>query len=83
MDEANGKVDLLVKNILSEQLGIDIEDIQEGDSLTIDLHMTPSDLIDLFERLKELGYNLTDVDLTEVETVDELIERIAARQLLD
>jgi len=66
----------LVKQHLADYLGVEIEDIDDDDSLTHDLHMRPSDLTDFLETFKSNELDTKNIDLTEIETVGELIEAI-------
>lgn len=63
-----------IKETLAEALGVESEDIDEEDSLTTDLHMRPSDLADFVEKLKSIGIETSKIELTEIETVGELID---------
>jgi len=65
-----------IKQHLAEYLGVEIEDIDDDDSLTQDLHMRPSDLTDFLETLKTNNIDTNTVDLTEIETVGELIDAV-------
>lgn len=60
--------------ILSSIIGVDVEDIEMEDSLRDDLHMNSVDLAELIEKLAEEGFG--SVDISEIETVEELIETL-------
>ena len=66
-----------IKDLLAKQLGTEAEDIDEDDSLTRDLFMKASDLTDFLESLEGAGFETSTLDLTEVETVGELIDKLA------
>ena len=76
MNSTNQKDINPVKKHLAEYLGVEIEDIDDEDSLTQDLHMRPSDLTDFLETLKTNNIDTNTVDLTEIETVGELIDAV-------
>ncbi len=59
---------------LSEYLGLEPQDISEEDSLYHDLHMKASDLADFLESLKSQEIDIDTIDLSEIETVGDLIE---------
>jgi acyl carrier protein len=65
-----------VKKIIAEYLGVDYEDIKDEDSLVEDLHMKPSDLSDLVEILKDEQIDTSNLDLTEIETIYDLVEKL-------
>lgn len=67
-----------VLEILAQYLGIDPEDINDDDSLSTDLHMRASDLTDFIQSLNQIGIDTSRVDLTEIDTVEELIEALDA-----
>ncbi|OGM18450.1 hypothetical protein A2686_02490 [Candidatus Woesebacteria bacterium RIFCSPHIGHO2_01_FULL_38_10] len=71
-----------IKKILAEYLGVDEEDIKEEDLLTEDLHMNATELSDLLQILYDKGVITKDIDLTEIETVEELIEVISSQEFI-
>ena len=60
--------------LLSSIIGVEIEDIEIEDSLRDDLHMNSVDLAELVEKLSDEGFG--PVDISEIETVEELIEAL-------
>lgn len=60
--------------ILSEIIGVEPEDIEETDSLRDDLHMNSVDLAELSEKIIDSGVG--NVDISEIETVEDLIEAL-------
>ena len=70
-----------IKQLLAEQLGIDVSDINEEDTLATDLHMVPSDISDFLRTLEEEGFETTKIDIAEVETVEELIEALTGGEI--
>lgn len=68
------KIDQKVKQLLADYLGVDLEDIENESVLTVDLHMTAVDLTDFEEKLKTSGFDTSRVDLTEIETFEDLVE---------
>lgn len=69
-----------VKQLLANHLGVDLEDIENESILTEDLHMTALDLTDFMETLKSNNFDVSKVDLTEVETFGDLIENLTPLQ---
>lgn len=79
----NKDVSTKIKKLLSDYLGIEPEDIDDEDSLVADLHMKPTDLTDFIEILDTEGLDTTKLDLTEIETIGELIEEVGLNHYLD
>ncbi len=75
-NEDKSDINNLVKKHIAQYLGVEVEDIDEEDSLIQDLHMIPTDLTDFLETLNQEGVDTTKVDMTQIETVGELIETI-------
>ena len=71
----------LLKKILAEQIGADVDDIHDDDALREDLHMSSSDLTDLVQALSNGGYNIQKLNLLEIETVADLIENLVHEDL--
>ena len=69
-----------IKNIvitsLAEFLGVTTEDITIDDSLTNNLHISPSDLSDYLESLGSKGLNTQDLKMGNIDTVGELIDEL-------
>ncbi len=61
---------------LADHLGVEPEDIKDEDSLSADLHMRPSDLSDFMTNLQETNSEVGNIDLTELETVSDLIDAL-------
>lgn len=60
--------------ILSTIIGVEVADIEMEDSLRDDLHMNSVDLAELAEKISEEGMGA--VDMSEIETVEDLIEAL-------
>ena len=67
------KTTKIVKRVIAEQIGVEPEDVHLSDKFTEELHMRPTDLSDLLENLKNANLDTKDVDLSEIETVEDLI----------
>lgn len=67
-----------VKRELANYLGVDLEDIEDESTLTGDLHMKATDLTDFMVKLGEAGFATEDIDLTEIETFEDLVEVLTA-----
>ncbi len=70
------KIEKIVKETLSEMLGIETTDISSDDILTEHLHMGPTEITDLTEKLAQRGIIIENDIFKEVITVGELIEYI-------
>lgn len=73
----------LIKEILAEQIGVEPEDIEKEDSLSEHLHMSAADLAHLVNALQERGIDISQIELAELETVDDLIEFLSSKELID
>lgn len=69
-----------VLKLLSEHLGIEINDINDDDSLKEDLHMSATDLSDFVHTLIDKGFDIDLNCLNTIETVSELINKISESQ---
>ena len=65
-----------VKEILAEQIGVEVEDLNDDDAFIEDLHMTNADLTDFGQKLESLGADLSELDFSTIETVEELMETL-------
>jgi acyl carrier protein len=66
-----------IKKLLVDQLGLELTDVEDEDSLIEDLHMTPSDISDFMEILKSNGFDTSKLDFTEIETFGDLYEKLS------
>lgn len=69
-----------IKELLASQIGVEPDDISEEDFFSEDLHMTPADLTDLTHLLEKDGFNVSSLELTELETVGDLIEALTSHE---
>lgn len=75
-----GGIDKKIKAVLADQLGVEPDDIKGEDSFSDDLHMTATNLSDFVESLSEKGLDVSKIELTEVATVEELIEAVDSQE---
>lgn len=78
MDGDFEKTKQKVKRELADFLGIGMEDVDDDTVLSSDLHMDPSQLTDFMDILSKAGYDTDSVDLTEVESFNDLVEALTA-----
>lgn len=76
MDADNKQLAVKIKNMLADFLGVEADDIKDEYFLASDLHMTPSDLTDFVETLKTEGIDTANLDLTQIETFEDLVEKL-------
>lgn len=69
-----------VKRELADYLGIDLEDIDDDSILAEDFHMMPNDLTDFMEILTTAGFDTSKIELTEIETFEDLVEAVTAHE---
>ncbi len=70
-----------VKNVLTEQLGIDEGQITEEASFQEDLDADSLDLVELIMELEDqFGVKISDEDAQGIQTVGQAVDYISARQ---
>lgn len=60
--------------LIADQIGTEADDLNESDSLRDDLHMSSVDLAEIIQKIEEAG--MGNVDLTEIDTIEELLEAL-------
>jgi acyl carrier protein len=69
-----------VKEVLTEQLGVDENEITEEASFTEDLDADSLDLVELIMELEDqFGVKISDEDAAGIQTVGQAVDFIAAR----
>ncbi|MBI3396861.1 hypothetical protein HY045_00130 [Candidatus Woesebacteria bacterium] len=71
-------IKLKIKGVIAVHIGVEAEDIHDDDDLREDLHMNASDLTDLVEKLGVSGFEITKLDLSIIETVDDLVDAVSS-----
>ena len=79
MDEPEEKTIKIIKAKIAEQIGVDIEDINDDDSFSEDLHMSASEFSDFLGSLSDLGVDAHSLEITSSLTVEELIEKVSSQ----
>lgn len=84
MNKTNSDTNLedKVKEILANQLGIEIEDISCEDSFTEELHMSPADLTDFIENLSKEGFDTKDIDITQSNNLNEIFDVLSSQDII-
>ncbi len=80
-DKENKDIKKLIVEELAKYLGVDIEDINEDDSFSSDLHMKASDLVDFMQILEIKGIDTSNIELTNIDTVADLVEILKEEML--
>jgi acyl carrier protein len=65
--------------LLAEHIGVEPEDIKREDFLFEDLHMSPTDLTDFMETLTSTGVDVTKIDLSSIESVEDLLDALISQ----
>lgn len=80
MDDKELKTKNTIKAKIAEHIGVDVEDINDDDSFSEDLHMSPAEFSDFLGSLADLGVaDAHSLDLTSSSTVDELIDEVSSQ----
>lgn len=66
---------------LAEHIGVEPEDIDNDDAFLTDLHMNPTELSDFVHSLTSLDLDISRLNLTEIETVSDLLEALGAVEI--
>ena len=69
--------------LLAEHIGAEEEELSSDDTFQNDIHMSATDLADFAEKLKTAGFDTTKLDLTEIESVGDVIENIISQEDLN
>jgi acyl carrier protein len=66
-----------IKNLLTNYLGVEPEDVSDDDSFVNDLHMSPSDVGDFLQSLDKGEFDSESHDLSQIDTLNDLYELIS------
>ena len=77
MDESK-QIENTVKRLIAQMVGVEVEDVQNSDSLRDDYQMSPVDLTDLAENLYETNVVSKEIDMVEINTVEDLLVECGA-----
>ncbi|MCH7730458.1 hypothetical protein IID21_02890 [Patescibacteria group bacterium] len=77
----NETTETQVKKHLTDYIGVELEDIENEDSLAEDLHMSASDVSEFIERLGNQGLDTSSLVLEDIKSVSDLIESISSEEL--
>jgi len=64
--------------MIAEQIGVDVADINDDDSFSEDLHMSPAEFSDFLGSLSVLGVDAHSMEIASISTVEELIEEVSS-----
>lgn len=69
-----------IKRELADYLGVDMEDIEDETEFATDLHMDATMLTDFMDILSKAGFDISQLDFTEIETFLELVETLTEHE---
>ena len=72
-----------VKEILAAHIGVEPEDIHEEDLLAEDLHMSAYDISDFLTLLGDNGFEIKEIELTNIETVSDIVDALSSTDLIN
>ena len=67
-------------DLLADSIGVDAEDVSVEDTIVDDLHMSAVDLTDFATTLRNKGFDISFEDLTDLETVADLVEAASLKE---
>jgi len=80
--EENSAISKKVISLLSQMMGVEDDDITPEDSFVDDLNMEPSQVSDFLQILQENNFEISGVEIENMETVGDLIEDISSTDLM-
>ncbi len=70
----------VIRESLSQLLGVEETDIQMEDSFKEDLHMGPAEITDFVQLMSKKGINTDNLNTEEIETVSDLVDFLIANE---
>ena len=69
-----------LKNMVAEQLGLEVDEVQSDSNLVNDLGADSLDMVEVVMALEEMfGFEVPDADAEDIETFEELVAYVATR----
>lgn len=69
-----------IKRELADFLGVDMEDIEDETEFITDLHMDAASISDFMDILEKGGYDISEVDFSQIDNFLELVEALTAHE---
>jgi len=67
-----------IKGKIADTIGVEVEDIEDRDTFSEELHMSATDFSDFLNTLGELGVDAQSLELTPSLSVEELMETVSS-----
>lgn len=72
------KLKEFIKSKIADTIGVEVEDIEDGDTFSEELHMSATDFTDFLNSLGELGIDAQALELSPALSVEELVETVSS-----
>ena len=76
------KLELKIKAIIADSIGVETSDIHNADRFAEELHMSLAELTDLIERISRTGIHTENIEVSELTNVEKLIEKLEAEETI-
>jgi len=72
------KLKEFIKGKIADTIGVEVEDIEDSDTFSEELHMSATVFTDFLSTLGELGIDPQSLELTPSLSVEELVETVSS-----
>ncbi|HJX59571.1 hypothetical protein A2V61_01645 [Candidatus Woesebacteria bacterium RBG_19FT_COMBO_47_8] len=72
------KLKEFIKGKIADTIGVEVEDIEDTDTFSEELHMSATDFTDFLNTLGGLGIDAQSLELSPALSVEELVETVSS-----